>query len=423
MTQKTFADLSLIEPLVTAVADSGYTHPTPIQLEAIPHLLKGRDLLGCAQTGTGKTAAFALPMLQYLATNRKHLEPKHPRALILTPTRELAVQIEESFRTYGKKLKVRTAVIFGGVGQAPQVNHLRQGVDVLVATPGRLLDLIEQRYLNLSRIEVFVLDEADRMLDMGFIHDIRKVLKLLPAKRQNLFFSATMPPEIQKLSAGMLIDPVKVEVTPVSSTAEMIEQSVMYVEHKEKKNLLRHLLEDKAFKRVIVFTRTKHGANRVVETLEKNRIPSAAIHGNKSQGARQRALQSFKDGNVRVLVATDIAARGIDVDNISHVINFEVPNISESYVHRIGRTARAGTDGIAISFCDAEERSFIRDIEKLIGKSIPVVRDQPYHSPTVESAQLMSPGKAKAAMESRQGSGRRPQRRGGGGGNRRGGRR
>lgn len=408
MSQKTFADLSLIAPLVEAVAASGYTHPTPIQLEAIPHLISRRDLLGCAQTGTGKTAAFALPILQLLATNKKSLEPKSARALVLTPTRELAVQIEESFRTYGQKLKIKTAVIFGGVGQAPQVNQLKGGLDVLVATPGRLLDLIEQRFLSLSKIEIFVLDEADRMLDMGFIHDIKKVLKLLPPRRQNLFFSATMPPEIQKLSAGMLVNPVKVEVTPVSSTAEMIQQSVMYVEHKEKKNLLRHLLQDKAYKRVIVFTRTKHGANRVVEALEKNRIPSAAIHGNKSQGARQRALQSFKDGDVRVLVATDIAARGIDVDNISHVINFEVPNISESYVHRIGRTARAGTDGIAISFCDSEERSFIRDIEKLIGKSIPVVRDQPYHSQAVESAQLMSHGKAKAAMEARQGQGQRP---------------
>ena len=405
-----FSDLNLLESIQRAVDETGYTTPTPIQLAAIPPLLEGRDLLGCAQTGTGKTAAFALPMLQRLANDRRRAEPRHTRALILTPTRELAIQIYESFNTYGKHLKLRYSVIFGGVGQGPQVKSLANGVDVLVATPGRLLDLINQKYLNLKGLEIFVLDEADRMLDMGFIHDIRKVLALLPPRRQNLFFSATMPPDIEKLAGSMLTDPARVEVTPVSSTAERIRQSVMYVERNKKKDLLRHVLQDKSFSRVIVFTRTKRGANQVSEVLEKNGIGSAAIHGNKSQGARQRALEEFRAGKIRVLVATDIAARGIDIDNITHVINFEVPNISESYVHRIGRTARAGTEGIAISFCDAEERSFIRDIEKLIGQPIPVEMDQPYHSGNVAGAKLLSHGKAKAALEAKENAGGRGQR-------------
>jgi ATP-dependent RNA helicase RhlE len=412
-----FSDLNLIEPLQRALTESGYVTPTPIQLAAIPHLLQGKDLLGCAQTGTGKTAAFALPMLQFLAANPKRTQPKQPRSLILTPTRELAIQIEESFRTYGQFLKIRTALVFGGVSQGPQVKALAQGVDVLVATPGRLKDLINQRYINLQSLEIFVLDEADRMLDMGFIHDIRKIITMLPKQRQNLFFSATMPDDITKLASTMLVDPVRVEVTPVSSTAEKIVQSVMFVDKDKKRDLLRTILKDKKFSRVIVFTRTKHGANKVVEVLTKNGISSEAIHGNKSQNARQKSLDNFKKGRVRILVATDIAARGIDIDDISHVINYEIPNISESYVHRIGRTARAGAQGIAISFCDAEERAFLRDIEKLIGRPIPVDPDQPYHSTTVEHAKIMSKGKAKAAIEGNRGGGnRRPRGRFGGGG-------
>jgi ATP-dependent RNA helicase RhlE len=411
MTQ--FSELKLIEPIQKAISETGYTHPTPIQSQAIPVLLEGRDLLGVAQTGTGKTAAFALPILNRLATETFRVEPRSCRVLVLTPTRELAIQIHESFQTYGKHLRLRTAVVFGGVGQNPQVQAVARGVDVLVATPGRLLDLIDQKYINLKSLGVFVLDEADRMLDMGFIHDIRKVVKLLPARRQTLFFSATMPPDITALAQTMLTEPTRVEVTPVSSTAERISQWVMYVERENKKDALRWLLDKRDFSKVIVFTRTKHGANKVAELLTKNRIPSEAIHGNKSQNARQRALENFKAGRIRVLIATDIAARGIDIDEISHVINFEIPNVSESYVHRIGRTARAGTEGVAISLCDAEERSFIRDIEKLIGKAIPVVKDQPYHSESVANARLVSSGKAKAAIEARTGG------RGGGGGQRR----
>ncbi|MES3038316.1 MAG: DEAD/DEAH box helicase [Bdellovibrionota bacterium] len=421
MSSASFSSLKLIDPLLKAVLESGYTIPTPIQLQAIPPLLEGKDLLGCAQTGTGKTAAFALPLLQILSQNPKRTEPKSARVLILTPTRELAIQIEESFRVYGKHLRLKTAVVFGGVGQTPQVRSIAHGVDVLVATPGRLMDLIQQRYITLSKVEVFVLDEADRMLDMGFIHDIKKVLALLPKMRQTLFFSATMPKDIEQLANSMLTNPVRVEVTPVSSTAEMIEQSVMYVDKSKKRDLLRHVLLDRALEKVIVFTRTKHGANKVVEILEKNQVRSAAIHGNKSQSARQNALESFRAGKVRVLVATDIAARGIDVDGITHVINFEVPNVPESYVHRIGRTARAGAGGMAISFCDGEEKSFIRDIEKLTGQLIPVNRDHPYHSPEVENSRMVSSGKAKAMIEGRAGGGggrnnrsRRPGPRGGG---------
>jgi ATP-dependent RNA helicase RhlE len=414
-TSAKFSELGLIEPLQRAIADSGYTTPTPIQLAAIPHLLEGRDLLGCAQTGTGKTAAFALPILQRLVEARGHLEQRQTHVLILTPTRELAIQIHESFETYGKHLKLKFAVVYGGVSQGPQVKALSHGVDVLVATPGRLLDLIQQRYLNLKSLDVFVLDEADRMLDMGFINDIRKIIAMLPPKRHNLFFSATMPPDIEKLAGSMLHEPVRIEVTPVSSTAELIQQSLMYVDRGQKKALLRHVLNDRSLKRVIVFTRTKRGANQVSEVLEKNGISSEAIHGNKSQNARQRALENFRSGRIRVLVATDIAARGIDIDNITHVINFEVPNVAESYVHRIGRTARAGAQGMAISFCDAEERSFIRDIEKLIGLAIPVDREQPFHSEDIANSRILSKGKAKAAIEShgRNNQRRRPQRGGG----------
>ena len=342
-----------------------------------------------------------------LASKPKRLERKQPRVLILTPTRELAIQIHDSFKTYGKHLKLSYTVVFGGVSQGPQVKSLANGVDVLVATPGRLLDLIDQKLISLAGLEVFVLDEADRMLDMGFINDIRKVIAMLPKQRHNLFFSATMPNDIKKLSDSMLVNPVRVEVTPVSSTAELIEQSVMFVDKADKRDLLRHVLNDARLSRVIVFTRTKHGANRVAEVLEKNRIPSEAIHGNKSQNARQRALENFRLGKIRVLVATDIAARGIDIDGVSHVINFEIPNVAESYVHRIGRTARAGADGIAISFCDAEERAFIRDIEKLIGQSIPVNTEHPYHSESVANAKILSSGKAKALIEGRERSGGR----------------
>ncbi|MFZ3229723.1 MAG: DEAD/DEAH box helicase [Pseudobdellovibrio sp.] len=415
-----FSDLNLIEPLQLALKKSGYTTPTPIQVQAIPHLLLGKDLLGCAQTGTGKTAAFALPILNHLALSKFRVLPKNVQVLILTPTRELAMQILESFQTYGENLNLKSTVVFGGVGQGPQVKALSQGIDILVATPGRLLDLISQNHLSIRNIKTFVLDEADRMLDMGFIRDIQKILTMIPKQRQTLFFSATMPSDIEKLAASMLHNPVRIEVTPVSSTAEKIDQKVMYVDKSQKKDLLRFVLNDPKLQRVIVFTRTKHGANRVTELLTKNRVPSEAIHGNKSQNARQRALDAFKEGKIRVLIATDIAARGIDVDGISHVINYEVPNIAESYVHRIGRTARAGAEGSAISFCDAEERSFIRDIEKLIGQPIPVDKNHPYHSVQVENAKIMSSGKAKAMIEGAGRSGGRNFSRGrsGGGGGR-----
>lgn len=374
-----FEQLQLIEPILKALREEGYSSPTPIQEEAIPHILNRRDLLGCAQTGTGKTAAFAIPMLQLLQEDK--LKDPHGsgiKALILTPTRELAIQIEESFAAYGKYLRLSQLVIFGGVSQQPQTNALRKGVDILIATPGRLLDLIEQRFINLSQIQFFVLDEADRMLDMGFIHDVKKIITKIPAKRQTLFFSATMPAEIAKLSSTILANPAKVEVTPVSSTAETIQQSMFFVEKENKKHLLIHLLKDAAIKTALVFTRTKHGADKVVKELSRAGIPAEAIHGNKSQNARQRALGNFKSGHTRVLVATDIAARGIDVDNLSHVINFELPNVPETYVHRIGRTGRAGASGIAFSFCDMEEKEFLRDIQKLIANSIPIVTEHPY---------------------------------------------
>lgn len=379
-TNTTFAELNLIEPLLKSVAQSGYTQPTPIQTKVIPHLLEGKDLLGIAQTGTGKTAAFSLPLLQFIAQNPKRRTPTQVRVLVLAPTRELAIQVHESFQTYGGALRVKLALAFGGVGQLPQINSLRDGADVLVATPGRLLDLLGQGYLSLAGVEAFVLDEADRMLDMGFIHDIRKILAVLPKKRHNLLFSASMAPEMEKLAHSILVNPVKVAVTPPSSTAELINQRVMFVDKAQKRELLAHLFADKEFKRVIIFTRTKHGANRVAEYLEEIGVSARAIHGNKSQSARQNALNEFKSGRLRALIATDIAARGIDVDNISHVINFELPNEPETYVHRIGRTARAGTSGVAISFCEAEEISYLRQIQKVINKSIPVDDSQPFHS-------------------------------------------
>ena len=375
-----FEKLRVNEPILKALQNEGYTHPTPIQEQAIPVVLQKRDLLGCAQTGTGKTAAFAIPMLQLLSTTElnPHVKQKAIKALVLTPTRELAIQIEESFKAYGKYLSLRSLVIFGGVPQKPQTDALRSGVDILVATPGRLLDLISQKFISLNDISIFVLDEADRMLDMGFVHDVKKIISRLPQKKQTLFFSATMPPEISRLASTILTNPVKVEVTPVSSTAETIAQAVYHVEKHDKKMLLIHLLKDKTIQTALVFTRTKHGADKVARELVKYGISAEAIHGNKSQNARQRALQSFKSSRIRVLVATDIAARGIDVDQLGHVVNFELPEVPETYVHRIGRTGRAGANGIAFSFCDAEEKELLFEIHKLIGKVIPVVNEHPY---------------------------------------------
>ena len=376
-----FKELHLIEPILKALESEGYTSPTPIQEQAIPDVLKGKDLLGCAQTGTGKTAAFAIPILQNLFLQRNHeVDNSNIKALILTPTRELAIQIDESFAAYGKHTGIRHAVIFGGVSQFHQTNQLKRGVDVLIATPGRLLDLISQRFISLQHIKMFVLDEADRMLDMGFINDVKKIIARLPVKRQTLFFSATMPPEISRLSTSILTNPVRIEVTPVSSTVEKIDQSVYLVEKNDKRQLLIHLLKDYKIQSALVFTRTKHGADKIAKELHRARISSGAIHGNKTQSARQNALNNFKDGKIRVLVATDIAARGIDVDDLSHVINFDLPNIPETYVHRIGRTGRAGASGTALSFCDMEEREFLRDIHKLIKLEIPVVNDHPYAS-------------------------------------------
>ena len=377
----TFAQLRLAEPILRALSNEGYSTPTPIQAQAIPHVLDGRDVLGCAQTGTGKTAAFALPILHRLAA--EHVP--HPngarhrkiRCLVLSPTRELALQIDESFRTYGKQLHLRSAVIFGGVGQGAQTQALRAGVDVLVATPGRLLDLMNQGYVDLTGVETFVLDEADRMLDMGFIHDIRRIIPKLPPRRQNLLFSATMPPDIRQLANTILREPAVVQVAPVSATAERVRQFAYFVEKRDKPTLLAHYINSNAITRVLVFTRTKHGADRVVKQLSKGGIRAEAIHGNKAQNARQRALANFKSDNPPVLVATDIAARGIDVDDVSHVVNFDVPNVAETYVHRIGRTARAGASGVAVSFVDSEERSYLRDIERLTRQQIEVKTDVP----------------------------------------------
>ena len=375
---QTFESLYLINPILKALQDEGYKHPTPIQAQAIPVLLAGKDLLGCAQTGTGKTAAFAIPILQLLAGKPLYEKHKKIRALIVTPTRELAIQIQESFDAYGRYLDLRNTVVFGGVGQTPQTDALRKGVDILVATPGRLLDLIGQGFIHLKDVELFVLDEADRMLDMGFIHDVKKLLVLLPKQKQSLFFSATMPPEIVKLADSILHNPAKVEVTPVSSTADTIQQYLYYVDKGNKNSLLLHLLKNEAMKSVLVFTRTKYGADKVVKMLHKNNITAEAIHGNKAQNARQRALSNFKSRTTRVLVATDIAARGIDVDELEYVINYEIPNIAETYVHRIGRTGRAGANGIAYSFCDHEEKPYIKDIEKLIAKAIPLATENPF---------------------------------------------
>ena len=372
-----FADLELSSALVGALRARGYETPTPIQAQAIPHLLQGRDLLGVAQTGTGKTAAFALPMLDLLNRGRVRPQSRRPRALVLTPTRELASQIATSFEAYGVRLPITGTVVFGGVGQGPQVGALRRGVDVLVATPGRLLDLMGQRHVDLSRVEIFVLDEADRMLDMGFLRDVRRIMDTLPTERQSLLFSATMPNDIVNLAGSLLRDPVRVTVAPPSTTVERVEQHVCFVEKLEKRALLSEILRDVEIERVLVFTRTKHGADKVARHLEASGVRSAALHGNKTQGAREKALLAFRNGGVRALVATDIAARGLDVPGITHVINFDLPNEPENYVHRIGRTARAGRDGVAISFCDATEQAYLVQIEREIRQELEVMGEAP----------------------------------------------
>lgn len=374
-----FEELNLIDPIQKSLKGEGYEKATPIQEKAIPELLNGKDLLGCAQTGTGKTAAFALPILQGLSTKGKSSKGKRKiRALILAPTRELAIQIEENFKIYGKYLNLRSLVIFGGVSQNPQTKALRAGVDVLVATPGRLLDLINQRFIRLDQLEYFVLDEADYMLDMGMIHDVKRIMKFIPEQRQTMFFSATMPPEISKLANQLLTEPIKIKITPVSSAVEIIQQSVYFVNKKNKINMLIYLLKNKDMDSVLVFSRTKHGADKIVKQLAQINISALAIHGNKSQTARQKALESFKKGKTRVLVATDIAARGIDVDKLSYVINLNLPEVPETYVHRIGRTGRAGEAGQAISLCDNEEKEMLKAIEKLIRKKVPAVYDHPF---------------------------------------------
>ena len=386
-----FTDLGIAEPLLRALAAEGYAEPTPIQARAIPHLLQGRDLLGIAQTGTGKTAAFALPMLQGLSANRERAPTRGCRSLILTPTRELAVQIGESIRSYGRYVGLRHAVIFGGVGQQPQVDALARGLDILVATPGRLLDLMQQGHARLDGVSIFVLDEADRMLDMGFVRDVRRIVATLPKRRQTLLFSATMPADIARLAGEILTDPLRVEVTPQATTVELIDQRVYHVDAGNKRALLAEVLRDPNLSRVIVFTRTKHGANRVSEHLSRSGVVAEAIHGNKSQTARQRALENFRRGRARVLVATDIAARGIDIDGITHVVNYELPNVPESYVHRIGRTARAGASGIALSFCAHDERPYLVDIERLIGRHIAVVNDHGFRAAPKAASRPQAP--------------------------------
>jgi ATP-dependent RNA helicase RhlE len=411
-----FENLNLIEPILRALKTEGYTTPTPIQEQAIPIVLQHKDLLGCAQTGTGKTAAFAIPILQLLYQDRlQHKEQKTIKAIILTPTRELAIQIDESFAAYGRHTGLKHLVIYGGVSQNPQTDALRRGVDILVATPGRLLDLMNQRFVHLDHIKMLVLDEADRMLDMGFVHDVKKIIAKVPVKRQTLFFSATMPNEIQQLANTILTNPSKVEVTPASSTADTIQQSLFYVEKSDKRSLLAHLLKDKTIKTALVFTRTKHGADKVVKDLVRIGITAEAIHGNKSQNARQRALSNFKNRTTRVLIATDIAARGIDIDELTHVINYELPNIPETYVHRIGRTGRAGASGIAFSFCDQEELEFLKDIHKLISRPIPVNEEHPYPMSPAAIVRKQEPAKNGSSQRHHQSSGHRDgQRRWGG---------
>ena len=413
----TFDDLDLIEPVLRALDDAGYREPTPIQAMAIPSLFDGRDMLGIAQTGTGKTAAFSLPVIQLLHESAR--PGRRPiRALVVSPTRELAAQIDTSFGVYSKYVGLRHHVIFGGVKQHSQVEALRKGLDALVATPGRLLDLHQQGHVDLSEVEFFVLDEADRMLDMGFINDIRRIIELLPERRQNLLFSATMPPAIARLARTLLHEPVRVEVTPQATTVERIEQSLMYVQRSDKRALLEHLVRELDIDRALVFSRTKHGANRIVKHLEKRDISAAALHGNKSQNARERALGGFRDGSIRVLVATDVASRGIDVDGVSHVINFDLPHPAETYVHRIGRTGRAGRDGVAVSFCDETEAEYRQAIEKLTGQRLRVDADHPFHS-----LEAMAADPVPSAKKSRGRRGGGGSRRGRGGGRRGGGRR
>ena len=374
-----FADLGLRDAILRAVEEGGYTEMTPIQRRAIPNVLEGKDLIAIAQTGTGKTAAFSLPIIQMLLKGEGRRNPKVARSLILAPTRELAVQIAENIRAYTKYLHLRIALVYGGASSKPQIKSMLAGVDILIATPGRLLDLTNQRHIDLSQVEFLVLDEADRMLDMGFIRDIKKIIAYLPKKRQTVMFSATMPKTVEKLANSILHNPARVEVDPGATTAEKVKQHVLMVPKSRKRDLLVHMLKDASIKRVLIFTRTKHGANRVALHLEKRGISSGAIHGNKSQNARQKALNAFRSGQIRALVATDVAARGIDVDGVTHVINFDLPNEPESYVHRIGRTARAGATGISLSFCDHEERDYLRDIEKIIRQKVPLMVEHPFH--------------------------------------------
>lgn len=383
-----FNNLQLIEPVLQALSKEGYTIPTPIQLQSIPAILQKRDLLGCAQTGTGKTAAFTIPVLQLMHQQQEQQQQKQHRiqTLILTPTRELAIQIGESIAAYGKFLNIKHRVIFGGVPQYSQVQAIRNGVDIIVATPGRLLDLMQQRIISLDHIQYFILDEADRMLDMGFVQDVKRIIAKLPVKRQTLFFSATMPAEIKHLADILLTNPVKVEVTPSASTVEIIQQSVYFVERQNKQSLLIQLLKDQTIETVLVFTQMKHAADKLAKSLNQAGIRTEAIHGNKSQNARQDALANFKNRKTRVLVATDIAARGIDIDDLTHVLNYELPNIPETYVHRIGRTGRAGASGVAISFCDWSEKTFLTDIQKLIKKTIPVVKDHTFDNITMHNS-------------------------------------
>jgi ATP-dependent RNA helicase RhlE len=398
-----FAGLNLAHPILCAVSDEGYTTATPIQAKAIPPLVQGRDLLGVAQTGTGKTAAFGLPLLHRIAAAPGKVQRHRPRALIMAPTRELAGQIGDSIRGYARHLHMRTTVVFGGVSIRPQIKALSKGVHVLVATPGRLLDLMNQGHVQLDAVEVFVLDEADRMLDMGFIRDVRRIAAELPERRQTALFSATMPKSVQGLADSLLQNPARVEVTPTATTVDKVEQRVMFVRKDKKRALISELLEDREIERVLIFTRTKHGADKVVRHLRQRGIESDAIHGNKAQNYRQRALKNFRDGRIRALVATDIAARGIDVEGVTHVINFELPNEPESYVHRIGRTARAGAAGVAISFCDHDERAYLRDIEKAIRQNVKVIEDHPYH--------VRETGNETVPLEDRVRRKRRPRRR------------
>lgn len=401
-----FSGLNLAQPILRALSDEGYTTPTPIQEKSIPPLVEGRDLLGVAQTGTGKTASFALPILQGFATQSRKARPNRPYALILAPTRELAGQITDSLRNYGRHLHLRIQTVFGGTSMRPQITGMAKGAHILVATPGRLMDLMKQRHVQLDGIEVFVLDEADRMLDMGFIGDVKRIAQVLPANRQTVLFSATMPKTVEGLAGELLNDPVRVEVAPAATTAEKVEQRVLFVAKDNKRALLCDLMNDEGIERVLIFTRTKHGADRVARHLHQAGVASDAIHGNKAQNARQRALKGFRDGRIRALVATDIAARGIDVDGVTHVINFDLPNDPESYVHRIGRTARAGASGIAISFCAHDERGNLKDIERCIRQPLPTFEEHPYHAADIANSVANDTGPGNRGQSRGQGRGR-----------------